>query len=220
MSSTKPIAAKGGPSKTSTIRWTIWGPIVVEGRARAVNTRSAGSRMMPTRWHRDITKPERARTVDELLAAVAGLGIPNQNVDDGGYERPDRVDDRRRDAEAGVGHDGMTPESWADGKNRWDGYLTAAEFPALSIPAAGASGPPTRRSSMARCCATIGEGGYADGIRARMIRDRLMRIDKATPQDMLAIQLEDRALFLERWRKLLLDELASANVEAVFDTAR
>ena len=58
---------------------------------------------------------------------------------------------------------------------------------------------------------TIGEGGYADGIRARIIRDRLMSIDKATPQDMLAIQLEDRALFLERWRKLLLDELASSS---------
>ena len=34
-----------------------------------------------------------------------------------------------------------------------------------------------------------------------------MRIDKATPQDMLGIQLEDRALFLERWRKLLLDTI-------------
>ena len=53
--------------------------------------------------------------------------------------------------------------------------------------------------------AAIGEGGYADGIRARLIRDRLMRLDKATPQDMLSIQLEDRALFLERWRTLLLE---------------
>jgi penicillin amidase len=55
--------------------------------------------------------------------------------------------------------------------------------------------------------ATIGEGGFADGIRARLIRDRLMSIDKATPKDMLSIQLEDRALFLERWRKLLLDTI-------------
>ena len=56
--------------------------------------------------------------------------------------------------------------------------------------------------------ATIGEGGYADGIRARLIRDRLMSLDKATPQDMLAIQLEDKALFLDRWRTLVLTTLA------------
>ena len=56
--------------------------------------------------------------------------------------------------------------------------------------------------------AAIGEGGFADGIRARLIRDRLLKIDKATPKDMLDIQLEDRALFLERWRTLLLESLA------------
>ena len=56
--------------------------------------------------------------------------------------------------------------------------------------------------------ATIGEGGYADGIRARLIRDRLMSLDKAAPIDMLAIQLEDKALFLDRWRTLVLSTLA------------
>ena len=45
--------------------------------------------------------------------------------------------------------------------------------------------------------AAIGEGGYADGIRARLIRDRLIEIPKATPRDMLSIQLDDRALFLD-----------------------
>lgn len=58
--------------------------------------------------------------------------------------------------------------------------------------------------------ATIGEGGFADGIRARLIRDRLSSIEKATPQDMLAIQLDDRALFLERWRDLLLKSIGAA----------
>ena len=38
----------------------------------------------------------------------------------------------------------------------------------------------------------------------------LFRSDKATPKDMLSIQLEDRALFLERWRKLLLDTIRPA----------
>jgi len=34
-----------------------------------------------------------------------------------------------------------------------------------------------------------------------------LSIEKATPQDMLAIQLDDRALFLERWRDLLLKSI-------------
>ncbi len=106
-----------------------------------------------------------------------------------------------------VGHDGLTPVSWADGTNTWDGYLSSVEFPRIVNPEGGriwtANAPVVDGDTLAM----IGEGGYADGIRARLIRDRLLAIDKATPKDMLGIQLEDRALFLERWRKLLLDTI-------------
>ncbi len=199
------IAAKGGVAKTVRVRWTIWGPVV---------WKDARGREYAQRWiahdadalAADTTRPERARTIDDLMAAIAGLGIPNQNVTMAdrsgriawiiGGTIPNRV-----------GHDGLTPESWADGKNRWDGTLTAAEFPRIVDPEHGriwTANAPVVDGAM---LATIGEGGYADGIRARLIRDRLMRLDAATPQDMLSIQLEDRALFLERWRGLLLDTL-------------
>jgi penicillin amidase len=203
------IAATGGPSKTFQARWTIWGPIVwkdARGREYAQHWIAHDANALAS----DVTRPERARTVDDLLIAVAGLGIPNQNVtmaDTAGHIAwtiggtiPKRV-----------GHDGMTPESWADGTNRWDGYLTAAEYPRIVDPPAGriwTANAPVVDGAM---LATIGEGGYADGIRARLIRDNLMRIAEATPADMFNVQLEDRALFLERWRKLLLDELASSS---------
>jgi len=58
--------------------------------------------------------------------------------------------------------------------------------------------------------ALIGDGGYADGIRARIIRDRLRAVPRATSADMLDIQLDDQALFLERWRSLALDTIATA----------
>ena len=54
----------------------------------------------------------------------------------------------------------------------------------------------------------IGFGDYDRGCRAGMIRDRLRALDRATEADMLAIQLDDRAVFLDRWRKLLLDVLS------------
>ena len=54
----------------------------------------------------------------------------------------------------------------------------------------------------------IGFGDYDRGCRAGMIRDRLRLLDRATESDMLAIQLDDRAVFLDRWRKRLLDVLS------------
>jgi penicillin amidase len=55
----------------------------------------------------------------------------------------------------------------------------------------------------------VGDGGYADGIRARIIRDRLMGIERATPNQMLDVQLDDSARFLDRWRTLALTTLDS-----------
>ena len=55
--------------------------------------------------------------------------------------------------------------------------------------------------------ATVGFGGYDLGARQRQIRDDLLAIDKASEPDMLRIQLDDRALFLARWQKLLLELL-------------
>ena len=129
------IAAKGGPAKTFPVRWTIWGPVVwkdARGREYAQQWIAHDATALAS----DVTRPERARTVDELLIAFTGLGIPNQNVamaDTAGHIAwtiagtiPKRV-----------GHDGMTPESWADGKNRWDGYLTPAEYPRIVDPPGG-----------------------------------------------------------------------------------
>jgi penicillin amidase len=200
------IAAKGAAARTSNVRTTIWGPIVwkdARGREYAQRWIAHDAALLAS----DTTGPERARSVDEMIRAIAGLGMPNQNVamaDTSGriaWTIGGAIPRR-------TGYSGMTPESWADGSRQWDGYLTAAEFPRIVDPPTGrlwTANSPVVGDAM---LATIGEGGFADGIRARLIRDRLLRIEKATPKDMLDVQLEDRALYLERWRKLLLDSLA------------
>jgi penicillin G amidase len=205
---TESIAVKGEASRPVAVHWTMWGPIVwkdAKGREYAQRWLAHDPAVMSS----DISKPERARTVDDLLAAVAGLGMPNQNVamaDESGRIAwtVGGVIPRR------IGHDGSTPESWADGTARWDGYLPADEFPRIVDPEDGrlwTANAPVVDGAM---LATIGEGGFADGIRARLIRDRLMQMAKATPRDMLDVQLENRALFLERWRTLVLETLARA----------
>lgn len=199
------IAAKGAVSKTVQVRWTMWGPVVwkdARGREYAQRWIAHDAHALSS----DVTGPERAQNVDELLAAVAGLGVPNQNVTAGdttgriGWTIGGIIPRR-------VGHDGLTPASWADATRRWDGYLTAAEFPRIINPEGGriwTANAPVVDGAM---LASIGEGGYADGVRARLIRDRLLAIDKATPKDMLDIQLENKALFLDRWRTLVLETL-------------
>lgn len=197
------IAAKGAEARTATVRATIWGPVVwkdARGREYAQHWIAHD----PAALAADLTGPERSRSVDDLLASIAGLGMPNQNVamaDSSGRIAwtVGGVIPRR------TGYSGMTPESWADGSRKWDGYLSTSEFPRIVDPPGGrlwTANSPVVGDEM---LAAIGEGGFADGIRARLIRDRLMTIEKATPKDMLDIQLEDRALYLERWRKLLLD---------------
>lgn len=51
--------------------------------------------------------------------------------------------------------------------------------------------------------AEVGNGGYTLGARAKQTRDDLFAKDRFSEKDLLAIQLDDRALFLERWWKLL-----------------
>ena len=45
----------------------------------------------------------------------------------------------------------------------------------------------------------IGDAGYANGARAKQIRDDLFAKQQFTEKDLLAIQLDDRTLFLQRW---------------------
>src|SRR3546814_8646701 len=61
----------------------------------------------------------------------------------------------------------------------------------------------------------VGDGGYDLGARAAQIRDGLFARQRFGERDLLAIQLDDRALFLQRWWQLLRDEAARAKSPAL-----
>ena len=67
--------------------------------------------------------------------------------------------------------------------------------------------------------ARIGDGGYANGARARQIRDDLFAKDRFAERDLLAIQLDDRALFLQRWWTLLRQSDGAAKTPALHELA-
>jgi penicillin amidase len=63
--------------------------------------------------------------------------------------------------------------------------------------------------------AKVGDGGYVLGARARQIRDGLDARERFDEQSLLDIQLDDRAIFLERWWALLQARAEEGNSPAL-----
>jgi penicillin amidase len=206
------IQVKGGNPVRFPVRETIWGPVIDQdhlGRPRAL----AWTAQRPEAVNMALGRLETARTLEEAMEMANQAGAPAQNfaVADStgrvGWTIFGQVPRR-------VGFDGRLPTSWADGSHRWDGWLSPAEMPRIIDPPSGRVWSANSRVVEGDLLAKVGDGGYGFGARARQIRDDLLALEKATPRDMLAIQLDDRALFLEHWRKLLLDVLTPQAVAA------
>ena len=200
------IEIKDAESQQLTVRETIWGPVVdtdASGRPRVARwvAHSPGSVNLETV---DLIG---AGTVDQAIHVAHRTGVPAQNfvvVDrDGriGWTVIGPVPRRH-------GTDGRLPASWANGSMGWDGWLDGAAVPSITNPPTGRIWTANARVVSGKMLEAIGDGGYDLGARARQIRDDLMAIEKATPRQMLDVQLDDRALFLERWHTLMLQVLA------------
>lgn len=203
------IAVAGGEPVRETVRWTIWGPVIDtdhRGRPRAIRWVAHSAEQLAAKGVRPF---EAVTTVAAAFADANGRGTPGQNMvvaDRGGRigwtiygSIPRRV-----------GHDGSRPTSWADGTRGWSGWLAPAEYPRLVDPANGRLWTANARVVDGPMLAALGDESYDVGSRARIVRDRLLAADRFSERDMLAIQLETRALFLERWHRLLLQTLAGA----------
>lgn len=113
-----------------------------------------------------------------------------------------------------IGFDGRTPVSWADGRHRWDGWLPVAEIPRVVDPPAGFLTTANNRLVGGEALARLGDGGYRSGARARQIDEGLAAAGGNIGEaDLLALQLDDRAVFLQRWQQLMLTTLDAAALQ-------
>jgi penicillin G amidase len=209
------IRVKGQAEETLEVVSSVWGPVVDtdhRGRKRSlawVALREGG-------LNAALLRMETAADLDMAQRIAPETGIPHQNlvVADAagriGWTIIGRIPRR-------VGHDGRLPASWADGSRRWDGWLSAAEQPLIADPPSGRIWTANSRIVAGDKLSRVGFGGYDLGARQRQIRDDLLAIAKASEADMLRVQLDDRALFLARWQKLLVGLLTP---EAVAKDAR
>jgi penicillin G amidase len=199
------IAVKGTSDVKLDVVGTLWGPIVDHdhlGRARA----HAWVPQEPGGVNLALLGLEGARTLEDAMAVANVSGAPAQNFTCAdrtgriGWTVMGRIPRR-------VGFDGHLPVSWADGSRRWEGWLEPAEYPRVVDPPQGRIWTANNRVVGGEMLAKMGDGGYDLGARAGQIKGALLAIDRATERDMLKVQLDDRALFLARWRDLLLGVL-------------
>jgi penicillin G amidase len=206
------LRSKDGEDETLEVLETLWGPVWDTdhaGRRRALSWVAYD----PRAANLGLLRLEAAGTVEEAIAAAQRIGSPQQNfvtADSSGrigWTIMGPVPRR-------FGHDGRLPTSWADGSRGWDGWLWPEEVPKIVDPPSGRIWTANARVVGGDMLALLGDGGYDLGARAHQIRDRLFALDRATEADLLAVQLDDRAIFLERWHRLLLEVLTDQAVAA------
>ena len=198
------IKVKGARSVSLEVRETIWGPVLDRdhaGRERAYRWIAHDREGVTFRS----LELEQASTVNEAVEVAARIGAPPQNfvVADAeghiGWTVMGPIPNR-------FGHTGRTPRAWHDGAAGWDGYLSPEQYPRLVDPEEGRIWTANSRVVSGPMAERIGTG-FRLGARAGQIRDRLRALDQPDERDLLAVQLDDRAFFLERWRALLLEVL-------------
>jgi penicillin amidase len=102
--------------------------------------------------------------------------------------------------------DAMLPADWST-EHGWAGWVAADDYPRVVNPPGGRIWTANSRVTDGEALKIIGDGGYDLGARSTQIRDSLLAKESFSPEDMLAIQYDDRALFLRPWRDLLLEIL-------------
>ena len=200
------INVRGGEPETLKVAVTRWGPVI---------RHDASNRPIALAWtahHAQATNLrmvdlETAGNVEAALDVANRAGVPVQNF-------------VAADASGRIGwtlmgqvpvrgnYDSTVPFDWSTPAAGWNGWRRPEEYPRIVDPASGRLWTANARTiDIDTWLAFMGDGGYDNGARAGQIRDGLLALTTASAADMLKIQTDDRALFLIRWRDLILELL-------------
>ena len=196
------------------VRESIWGPLL--------ETTNHADRSMATRWvahdingvNMQLMKMENARSIEAAFEIAHLAGTPTQNMVVGdrdgniGYTLLGPVPAR-------YGPHGLFPDSWADGTRGWAGRLKPPYLPEIINPPEARLWSANARMVSGELLSNVGYGNYALAGRQHQIRKRLMELETADEDDLLAIQLDDEGLFLQRWHDLMMEEFSDNQDPAV-----
>ncbi len=200
------IKVHNGADEKLEVTDTRWGPIVAKD-ADGTPLALAWTALQPGGLNLNFLHMATAETVDEAMDVAHDVGMPAQNLVVGdhagnvGWTISGKIPKR-------IGnYDPELPSDWSQPGTGWDGWLAPAEYPRLSNPAGQRIWTANQRilDFESADYAHLGDAGYDLGARARQIRADLQAHEQFAPDDMLTIQLDDRALLLRVWHDLLID---------------
>lgn len=207
------IAVAGQADVLFPVRETAWGPILhahADGSGDALRWVAH----LPGAVRLDFGDLARAGDLDAALKFADHAGIPAQNLVVG--DRSGRIAWRLIGARPDRGP-GCAPAGFSAGNNQ-----DCAPWPIRSDASPALINPPNHRLWTANgrvldgeALVSVGNGGYDLGARARQIRDLLAIQERFDEHDLLAIQLDDRAVFLQRWWALLHDVIERSDDPAL-----
>ena len=205
------LAVAGAPDVDFDVEETAWGPVVL---------READGRVLSLRWtahlpgsvNLGIARLGAARDLDDALRIADATAVPTQNLaigDAGGriaWRLLGPLPKRAAACASPLAVQGAECPPWQTATNA---------SVVLASPAIDRLWTANNRVADGDALERIGDGGYALGARALQIRDRLQAKARFSEADLLAIQLDDRALFLQPWWGLLRERAAAANTPAL-----
>lgn len=203
------LRVRGAPAERLLIALTQWGPLVdadQDGQLRALRWVAH----QPEAVNFALAALEEAQDVRAAVAIAQSAGVPAQNfiVADHQGHIAWTIAGRLPQRSAAT----PFPVHWSDAAAQWKGWLPSAAYPRVIDPPGGALWSGNQRM-LATPLPALGDGGFQLGARASQIRDALAARDRVDEAAMLAIQLDDRAVFLERWQTLLLSVLTPEAIQ-------
>ncbi|RCS30480.1 penicillin acylase family protein [Rhodanobacter denitrificans] len=203
------IQVKGRPDTILKVEDTRWGPLMGED-ADGTPLALAWIGGRPHGYNIELMQLEHATDVAAALDLAPRLGMPPQNllVADRAGHIGWTIAGNSIPLRAGI--DPLLPSDWSKPGSGWQGWAAPASYPRIENPADGRLWTANNRTVDSDALALLGNGGHDLGARAQQIRDDLRARASFTPGSLLDIQLDDRAVFLTHWQRLLQDTLADS----------
>ncbi|MDA8621901.1 penicillin acylase family protein [Psychrosphaera sp.] len=207
------IKIKGAADRIIRVTSSQWGPVVAH---------NSEGKPLSLRWvahdaegiNFNLLNLEGSESTQQAIDIAHTMAIPAQNI---------VVADKKGDIAWTIAGpmpvkqsslelpDWETPQDWSQSHYQWLGYLNAEEKPTVFNPPANRIWTGNSRVVGNDMYEKIGNGGYALGARSQQIQQGLFALNEFSEQDFLDIQNDNRALFLARWQKLILNELLTPN---------
>ncbi|GLP97406.1 penicillin acylase family protein [Paraferrimonas sedimenticola] len=194
------IQVKGQQAQTVQLRHSHWGPVTTGLDGATVAIRWLAH--FPAATNFNLADMALAKSLEQGIEVCQNSGIPPQNclvVDEQGrigWTLGGKMPLRGRTVS-----NQRVP--WQQAAQTWIGWLAHQDYPKMINPPEHRLWTANARMMGDGMFTQVGDGGYATGARGGQIAQRLQAQQQIDEAGMLAIALDDEALFLERWRDYL-----------------